>query len=252
MGSGEKPSASDIVYLFGDRFAKGARMGGEKLIFGGSKVKHSDLGDSLMVAAFADLLSRGYLALELVEEKKLGLFSSRDVLVTRLGEPSERLYGLEAAIWDKLSGDPKRDRVRPITRTIRCSHPGQEAQDRTRGHEPPVPNHGVPIPPELLGNVGFFGGPAVRVHPRLRTAAGRRNLRREPATADPLRVLGEVIRHLSAKSPRSGVVWSADGAPTNRVPQYWGRTRLSSLPSLRPQIGRNSVGTLAGYPVGVA
>ena len=118
MGSGEKPSASDIVYLFGDRFAKGARMGGEKLIFGGSKVKHSDLGDSLMVAAFADLLSRGYLALELVDEKKLGLFSSRDVLVTRLGEPSERLYGLEAAIWDKLSGDPKRDRVRPITRTI--------------------------------------------------------------------------------------------------------------------------------------
>ena len=93
-------------------------MGGEKLIFGGSKVKHSDLGDSLMVAAFADLVTRGYLALELVEEKKLGLFSSRDVMVTRLGEPSERLTGLEAAIWDKLIGDPKEDRVRPITRRI--------------------------------------------------------------------------------------------------------------------------------------
>jgi hypothetical protein len=113
-----RPSARDIVYLFGDRFAKGARVGGAKLIYGGSKVKLSDLGDKLLLAAFAGLASKGYLGLEAVEEKKLGLFTSRDVLVTRLSSPSEPLYGLEAAIWDNITGDPKQDRVRPVISRI--------------------------------------------------------------------------------------------------------------------------------------
>jgi hypothetical protein len=118
MATEGKPSASDIVYLFGDRFAKKARMGGAQLIYGGSKVKLSDLGDKLALAAFAGLASGGYLGLEAVEEKKLGLFTSRDVLVTRLSSPREPLYGLEAAIWDSISGDPKQDRVRPIISRI--------------------------------------------------------------------------------------------------------------------------------------
>jgi len=118
MGTEETPSASDIVYLFGDRFAKKARIGGAKLLYGGSKVKLSDLANVLMVAAFADLASRGYVGLEAVQEKKLGLFTSRDVQVSRLSAPEEPLYGLEAAIWDKLSDDPKQDRVGPTISRI--------------------------------------------------------------------------------------------------------------------------------------
>jgi hypothetical protein len=108
------PSASDIVYLFGDRFANKPRVGGEKLLYGGNKVKLSDLANVLVVAAFADLASKGYVGLESVQEKKLGLFTSRDVQISRLSAPGEPLYGLEAAIWDRLTDDPKADRVRPI------------------------------------------------------------------------------------------------------------------------------------------
>jgi hypothetical protein len=118
MATEGTPSASDIVYLFGDRFAKKARMGGAQLIYGGNKVNLSDLGDKLVLAAFADLANRGCLGLEAVEEKKLGLLTSRDVLVTRLTSPAEPLYGLEAAIWDNITGDPKKDRVRPIISRI--------------------------------------------------------------------------------------------------------------------------------------
>jgi hypothetical protein len=112
------PSASDIVYLFGDRFASKARLGGTQLLYGGQKVKLNDLANTLVVAAFADLASKGYVALEAVEEKKLVLFTSRDVQLSRLAAPGETLYGLEAAIWDRLSGDPKEDRVRPIISRI--------------------------------------------------------------------------------------------------------------------------------------
>ena len=112
------PSASDIVYLFGDRFAKKARMGGAQLIYGGNKVNLSDLGDKLLLAAFAGLASKGYLALETVQEKILGLRTIRDLLVTRVKSPAEPLYGLEAAIWDNITGDPKKDRVRPIISRI--------------------------------------------------------------------------------------------------------------------------------------
>jgi hypothetical protein len=112
MGTEGAPSASGTVYLFGERFAKKARVGGEQLVYGGARVKLSDLADKMMVAAFADLASKGCLRLERVEEKKLGLFTSRDVLVTRVDAPQEPLYGLDAAIWEKLAGDPKQDRVR--------------------------------------------------------------------------------------------------------------------------------------------
>jgi hypothetical protein len=118
MATEGKPSASDIVYLFGDRFAKKARVGGTQLIYGGNKINLRDLVERLLLAAFADLASRGYLGLEAVEEKKLGLITSRDVLVTRLGAPREPLYGLETAIWDSISGDPKKDAVRPIISRI--------------------------------------------------------------------------------------------------------------------------------------
>ena len=118
MGTERGPSASDIVYLFGDRFARRARLGGERLVHGGSKVKASDLAEQLLIAAFTGLASRGYVGLEAVEQKKLGLFTSRDVLVTRLQSPQESLYGMEAAIWDNIAGDPHEDQVRPIIRKI--------------------------------------------------------------------------------------------------------------------------------------
>ncbi len=112
------PSASDIVYLFGDRFVKKARMGGEQLVYGGAKVKRSDLAEKLLVAAFADLAGRGYLGLEAIQEKKLALFTTRDVQVTRLSGPGEALYGVDAAIWENLIGDPRQDRVRDIISRI--------------------------------------------------------------------------------------------------------------------------------------
>jgi hypothetical protein len=112
------PSASDVVYLFGDRFARKARLGAEQLVYGGAKVKLSELVDKMMVAAFADLASKGYVGLEKVEQKKLAVFTWRDVEVTRLSTPAETLFGLDAAIWEKLTGDPRQDRVREIIRRI--------------------------------------------------------------------------------------------------------------------------------------
>jgi hypothetical protein len=116
--TGEGPSASDIVYLFGDRFAKKARLGGHQLVYGGSKVKANDLAEQLLVAALAGLASDGYIGLETVEEKKLGLFTSRDVRVTRLQSPQEMLSGMEAAVWDNLTGNPEGDGVKDVIRRI--------------------------------------------------------------------------------------------------------------------------------------
>jgi hypothetical protein len=116
--TGEGPSASDIVYLFGDRFAKKARLGGHQLVYGGSKVKANDLAEQLLVAALAGLASDGYIGLETVEEKKLGLFTSRDVQVTRLQSPQEMLSGMEAAVWDNLTGNPEGDGVKDVIRRI--------------------------------------------------------------------------------------------------------------------------------------
>jgi len=112
------PSASDVVYLFGDRFVGEPSLGGEQLVYGGNKVDFGELGKLLLLVAFADLAGRGYLGLEVVEQKKLGLFTSKDVLVTRLSSPEETLYGLEAAVWDNLREDPKKDGVRPIIARI--------------------------------------------------------------------------------------------------------------------------------------
>jgi len=123
------PSASDIVYLFGDRFAKKARMGGLQLVYGGHKVSLSDLGDKLLLAAFAGLASKGYLTLEVTQQKLMGLRTFRDVLVTRVSSPAEPLYGLDEAIWDNISGDPKQDRVRLIISRITggtCANPWSE------------------------------------------------------------------------------------------------------------------------------
>ena len=118
MATEGTPSASDIVYLFGDRFAKKARMGGAQLIYGGNKVNLSDLGDKLLLAAFAGLASKGYLALETVQEKILGLRTIRDLLVTRVKSPAEPLYGLEAAIWDSIRRNPSFEKG---TRVLRRS-----------------------------------------------------------------------------------------------------------------------------------
>lgn len=118
MATEREPSASDVVYLFGDRFVGEPGLGGEQLVYGGNKVDFGELGKLLLLVAFADLAGRGYLGLEVVEQKKLGLFTSKDVLVTRLSSPEETLYGLEAAVWDNLREDPKKDGVRPIIARI--------------------------------------------------------------------------------------------------------------------------------------
>lgn len=118
MSTEAAPSASGVVYLFGDRFAKKARVGGEKLVYGEAKVKLSDLVDNMVLAAFVELASEGYLGLEPIEEKRLGLFTTRDIGLTRLSEPGHPLYGLERAVWENISGDPKQDRVREIISKI--------------------------------------------------------------------------------------------------------------------------------------
>jgi hypothetical protein len=112
------PSASDIVYLFGDRFVREVGLGGEQLVYGGQKVGFAELAEQLLPAALVDLASKGYLGLELVEQKKMGLFTSRDVRLTRLGSPQETLHGLDAAVWDNLRGDPKKDGVRTVIARI--------------------------------------------------------------------------------------------------------------------------------------
>ncbi len=130
-----KPSASDIVYLFGDRFAKKARLGGTQLVFGGHKVSLEDLGDKLLLAAFAGLASKGYLALETVQEKLLGLRTFRDVSVTPVESPTGPLHGLEAAIWDNTTGDPKMDRARLISSRViggTCAKPWSVLVDLTK------------------------------------------------------------------------------------------------------------------------
>ncbi len=100
------PSASEIVYLFGDRFAKKARLGGEQLVYGGAKVSPEDLANQLLLSAFALFASDGYLQMEQLEQKRMKIFVDRDVRLVRTGEPSPPLYGLEAAIWRILAMTP--------------------------------------------------------------------------------------------------------------------------------------------------
>ncbi|HEM61395.1 MAG TPA: hypothetical protein ENO24_03805 [Chloroflexi bacterium] len=140
----ESPSASDLVYLFGDRFAKKARLGGHQLVYGGGKVKANELAEQLLIAALAGLASKGYLELEAAEEKKLGLFTSRDILVRRLQPPHETLCGMEAAVWDNLTGDPKRDRVKDLISRI------------TGGERPNPWAYLIDITKQGLGDQGYL------------------------------------------------------------------------------------------------
>lgn len=120
------PSASGIVYLFGDRFVDKSRLGGERLLYGGVKVRQRDLANQLMLSAFVELTSDGYLNLEPFERRRLRILVQRDVTVTVASEPRHTLYGLEGAIWENISGDPDRDRAKRIIRGIiggRCSNP---------------------------------------------------------------------------------------------------------------------------------
>jgi len=115
----DAPSASGTVYLFGDRFAGKARLGAETLVYGGTKVNRKDLANQLLLSALVQLASEGYLQMERVERKKMGILTERDVQVTRSGEPKKPLHGLEAAIWENVSDDPKEDAVTKIvSRTI--------------------------------------------------------------------------------------------------------------------------------------
>lgn len=120
------PLASGIVYLFGDRFVGKARVGAEKLLYTDVKVSLSDLANQLLVAAFAGLASVGYLQMERFEKKRLGIFTERDVEVTRSGEPGEPLYGLEAAVWENITDKRDQNRARQIVGRIigsMCGNP---------------------------------------------------------------------------------------------------------------------------------
>ena len=126
MGTEGMPSASGIVYLFGDRFVNRARLGGETLVYGGAKVKQNDLANQLLLAALVDLVRAGHLHMERFEKKRLGIFTERDVEVMRSGEPGEPLYGLEAAVWENISEKRDQDRVRQIVGRIigsMCGNP---------------------------------------------------------------------------------------------------------------------------------
>lgn len=118
METQRAPSASGIVYLFGDRFAKKARLGGEQLVHGGAKVSPEGLANQLLLFAFARFASDGYLQMEQLEQKRMKIFVDRDVRLTRTGEPSPPLYGLEVAIWENIRDDPDLDRVTNIIRRI--------------------------------------------------------------------------------------------------------------------------------------
>jgi len=130
----EAPFASGIFYLFADRFVGTQRFGGEKLAWRGVIVSRRDLANQLVVSAFAQLTSDGCLRLELEEPRTflggcteflrratygpIPPLAYRDARAMRTWEPRKRLCGLEAAIWENITRDRKKNRVTDVVHRI--------------------------------------------------------------------------------------------------------------------------------------
>lgn len=113
-------TASGLVYLFGEEFAKpaGRFFGGETLLYSGQKVDRKDLANGLFEAAFVSLAGEGYVSLGTEKRKKLLLLTAEVVTITREKGGDELPPSLERAIIDALSGDPKQDWVQAVVERV--------------------------------------------------------------------------------------------------------------------------------------
>ena len=99
------PTPSDIVYLFGDRFAPREKLlsPSESVPCGTAKVQRRELAHEMLHAAFAHLRHTGSIGLSLGQRKTL-ILRSEAVLVTPLNTGAH-IGGLEQAILESLTGD---------------------------------------------------------------------------------------------------------------------------------------------------
>ncbi len=113
-------TASGLVYLFGEEFAKpaGRFIGGETLLYSGQKVDRKELANRLFEAAFVSLAGEGYVSLGTEERKKLLLLTREVVTIAQEKEGDDLPPSLERAIMDALSGDPKEDWVQAVVERV--------------------------------------------------------------------------------------------------------------------------------------
>ena len=106
-------TASGLVYLFGERFAKPVSRKGETLLYGGQTVDRKQLANKLFEAAFISLAEAGYISLA-VEKRKWLFFTWKVVAVTRERDGDDLPGSLERAIMDKVSSSDEDLRVRAV------------------------------------------------------------------------------------------------------------------------------------------
>lgn len=117
---GRRVTASGLVYLFGEGFAKpaGRFIGGETLLYSGQKVDRKDLANRLFEAAFVSLAEEGYISLGTEERKKLLLLTAEVVTISEEKGGDDLAPSLEGAIMDALEGDPKEDWVQVVVERV--------------------------------------------------------------------------------------------------------------------------------------
>jgi hypothetical protein len=117
---GRRVTASGLVYLFGEEFAKAAGrfIGGETLLYSGQKVDRKELANRLFEAAFVSLAGEGYISLGTEERKKLLLLTREVVTITEEKKGDDLPPSLERAVMDTLEGDPKQDWVQAVVERV--------------------------------------------------------------------------------------------------------------------------------------
>lgn len=115
----KRTTASGLVYLFGEGFAKPAgRLGGETLVYSGQKVNRTDLAHRLFEAAFVSLAEEGYTSLGTEERKKLLVLTREVVTIAQEKGGDDLPPSLERAVMDALKGDPKEDWVQVVVERV--------------------------------------------------------------------------------------------------------------------------------------
>lgn len=125
---GRRVTASGLVYLFGEGFAKPAGRfgGGETLLYSGQKVDRKSLANRLFEAAFVSLAGEGYVSLGAGKRKSLLVLTREVVVITQEKGGDDLPPSLERAIIDALEGDPKGDWVQAVVERViggECADP---------------------------------------------------------------------------------------------------------------------------------
>ena len=113
-------TASGLVYLFGERFAKeSGRFGSsETLLYSGRKVSRRELAYRLFEAAFFSLAQEGYISLGVGKRKVLLVMSKETVTVSKAKEGDDLPPSLERSILEECTGEEKKDNVRELVRRV--------------------------------------------------------------------------------------------------------------------------------------